>query len=116
MKEARVKHHPHLRLIPPVGYLDFLWLLDRSRLVLTDSGGIQEEVGQDPTKIVNAAREVLGGTAKEGEVPRLWDGQAAEQIVEILCERCRGTPKSMEPRQRLCELSGSNSCSANRTG
>src|SRR5437762_11059458 len=90
-------------------YADFLCLLDRSRLVLTDSGGIQEEttalpcltlrenterpitvtegtnqlVGQDPTKIVNAAREILGGKAKEGKVPRLWDGHAAERIVEI---------------------------------
>src|SRR5256884_6804203 len=112
LKDASVKHHPRLRLIPPVGYLDFLCLLDRSSLVLTDSGGIQEEttalgvpcltlrenterpitvtegtnqlVGQDSTKIVNAAREILGGKAKEGKVPQLWDGHAAERIVEIL--------------------------------
>src|SRR6266581_4443883 len=112
LKEARVKHHPHLRLIPPVGYLDFLCLLHRSQFVLTDSGGIQEEttalgvpcltlrenterpitvtegtnqlVGQDTKKIVNAAREIFGGKAKEGKVPRLWDGHAAERIVEIL--------------------------------
>jgi len=112
LKETRTKHHPHLRFIPPVGYLDFLCLLDRARLVLTDSGGIQEEttalgvpcltlrenterpitltegtnqlVGQDTKKIVNAAREVLAGKAKRGKVPALWDGNAAERIVDIL--------------------------------
>src|SRR2546429_5289029 len=112
LKDARVKHNQRLRLIPPVGYLDFLCLLDRAALVLTDSGGIQEEttalgvpcltlrenterpitvtegtnqlVGQDPTKIVTAAREILAGKAKRGRVPQLWDGHAAERIVEIL--------------------------------
>jgi len=112
LKDARVKHKQRLRLIPPVGYLDFLCLLDRAALVLTDSGGIQEEttalgvpcltlrenterpitvtegtnqlVGQDPTKIVTAAREILAGKAKRGRVPQLWDGHAAERIVEIL--------------------------------
>ena len=112
LKDASVKHHPRLRLIPPVGYLDFLCLLDRSSLVLTDSGGIQEEttalgvpcltlrenterpitvtegtnqlVGQDPLKIVTAAREILAGKPKGGRVPQLWDGHAAERIVKIL--------------------------------
>lgn len=114
LREARAKHHPRLKLIPPIGYLDFLCLLDRARLVLTDSGGIQEEttalgvpcltlrenterpitiregtnqlVGRDPGKIVNAAREVLAGKAKKGRVPQLWDGHAAERIVEILAK------------------------------
>jgi UDP-N-acetylglucosamine 2-epimerase (non-hydrolysing) len=104
--------HPQLRLIPPVGYLDFLCLLSRARLALTDSGGIQEEttalgvpcltlrenterpvtvregtnqlVGRDPVKIVAAAREIIAGKAKQGRVPPLWDGRAAERIVEIL--------------------------------
>jgi UDP-N-acetylglucosamine 2-epimerase (non-hydrolysing) len=112
LKRAHVKYHPRMRLIPPVGYLDFLCLLDRSRLVLTDSGGIQEEttalgvpcltlrenterpvtvregtnqlVGQDPAKIVAAAREILAGRTKKGRVPHLWDGHAAERIVKIL--------------------------------
>ncbi len=117
LKEIRAKHHPHLRLIPPIGYLDFLCLLDRARLVLTDSGGIQEEttalgvpcltlrenterpitvtegtnqlVGQDTKKIVNAGREILAGKTKRGKVPALWDGQAAERIVEILLHSAR---------------------------
>lgn len=112
LREAHAKHHPRLRLIPPVGYLDFLCLLDSARLVLTDSGGIQEEttalevpcltlrenterpvtviegtnqlVGQDPDKIVNAAREIMAGKTKRGQVPQLWDGHAAERIVNVL--------------------------------
>ncbi len=106
------KNHPQLRLIPPVGYLDFLCLLSHARLVLTDSGGIQEEttalgvpcltlrenterpvtvsegtnqiVGQDPARIIAAAREALAGKPKVGRVPRLWDGHAAKRIVEVL--------------------------------
>jgi UDP-N-acetylglucosamine 2-epimerase (non-hydrolysing) len=112
LREARVKYHQRLRLIPPVGYLDFLFLLERSRLVMTDSGGIQEEttalgipcltlrdnterpvtvtagtnqlVGQDPARIITSAREILGGKTKRGQVPQLWDGHSAERIIEIL--------------------------------
>jgi len=43
LTEDGIRHHPQLRLVPPVGYLDFLCLLSKSTLVLTDSGGIQEE-------------------------------------------------------------------------
>src|SRR6266853_1880244 len=110
--QAGIVHHPQLRLIPPIGYLDFLCLLSKATLVLTDSGGIQEEttalgvpcltlrenterpitisegtnllVGTDPAKIVAAARETLAGKGKTGRIPPLWDGQAAKRIVEIL--------------------------------
>ncbi len=106
------RHHPQFRLVPPIGYLDFLCLLSQARLVLTDSGGIQEEttalgvpcltlrenterpvtctegtnqiVGQDPARIIAAAREVLRGQPKPGRVPRLWDGHAAPRIIEII--------------------------------
>ena len=112
LNDAGIEHHPNLRLIPPVGYLDFLCLLDQSALVLTDSGGIQEEttalgvpcltlrenterpvttaegtnqlVGRDPVKIITAAREILARKTKVGRTPQLWDGRAAERIVEIL--------------------------------
>jgi UDP-N-acetylglucosamine 2-epimerase (non-hydrolysing) len=112
LTQGGIQHHPQLRLIPPVGYLDFLCLLSKSTLVLTDSGGIQEEttalgvpcltlrenterpitisqgtntlVGTDPAKIVAAAREALTGKGKAGRIPPLWDGRAAERIVEIL--------------------------------
>ncbi len=112
LTEAGIRHHPNLRVIPPVGYLDFLCLLSKATMVLTDSGGIQEEttalgvpcltlrenterpitisqgtnllVGTDPEKIVAAAKEVLSGKNKAGRIPPLWDGDAAERIVEIL--------------------------------
>jgi UDP-N-acetylglucosamine 2-epimerase (non-hydrolysing) len=112
LSQAGISHHPHLRLIAPVGYLDFLCLLSKASVVLTDSGGIQEEttalgvpcltlrenterpitisqgtnilVGTEPAKIVAAAHEILGGNSKAGRIPPLWDGHAAERIVEIL--------------------------------
>jgi UDP-N-acetylglucosamine 2-epimerase (non-hydrolysing) len=110
--EAGTAHHANLRVIPPIGYLDFLCLLSKATLVLTDSGGIQEEttalgvpcltlrenterpitisegtnllVGTDPAKIVAAAHATLAGKGKAGRIPPLWDGHAAQRIVEIL--------------------------------
>lgn len=110
--ECRPQRHPDLRLIDPVGYLDFLWLLSRASFVLTDSGGIQEEttalgvpcltlrenterpvtieqgtnllVGTDPGTIIVAARNILAGNRKAGTIPPLWDGKAAGRIVDIL--------------------------------
>lgn len=104
--------HPQLRMIPPVGYLDFVCLMSKATLVLTDSGGIQEEttalgvpcltlrenterpvtisdgtnllVGTDPARIIAAARDVLAGKGKAGKIPPLWDGHAARRIVEVL--------------------------------
>src|SRR5260370_1142605 len=112
LTQAGIKTHPQLKLIPPVGYLDFLCLLSKSTLVLTDSGGIQEEttaldvpcltlrenterpvtisqgtnllVGTDPAKIVAAARDALAGKRRAGRIPPLWDGHAAKRIVDIL--------------------------------
>lgn len=112
LAQAGVKHHPQLRLIPPIGYLDFLCLLSKATLVLTDSGGIQEEttalgvpcltlrenterpitisegtnllIGTAPARVVAAAQDVLAGKGKTGRIPPFWDGHAAERIVEIL--------------------------------
>lgn len=112
LSQAGIKTHPQFKLIPPIGYLDFLCLLSKATLVLTDSGGIQEEttalgvpcltlrenterpitisegtnqlIGTDPAKIVAAAQAILSGNAKPGRIPPLWDGHAAERIVEIL--------------------------------
>jgi UDP-N-acetylglucosamine 2-epimerase (non-hydrolysing) len=100
-----------LFLINPLGYLDFLRLYSGARLVLTDSGGIQEEtsvlgipcltlrehterpititmgtnriVGTDPEKIVAAAFDALNETKKVVSIP-LWDGHTAERIVDAL--------------------------------
>jgi UDP-N-acetylglucosamine 2-epimerase (non-hydrolysing) len=115
LTQGGIQHHPQLRLIPPIGYLDFLCLLSKSTLVLTDSGGIQEEttalgvpcltlrenterpititegtnvlVGTDPVKIVAAARDALAGKGKAGRIPPLWDGHAAGRIVDILLKQ-----------------------------
>jgi len=112
LTQAGIKTHPQLKLIPPVGYLDFLCLLSKATLVLTDSGGIQEEttalgvpcltlrenterpititegtnqlIGTDPAKILIVAQEVLAGKGKAGRIPPFWDGHAAERIVDVL--------------------------------
>jgi UDP-N-acetylglucosamine 2-epimerase (non-hydrolysing) len=103
-----------IRLVPPLGYLDFLQLMSHARVVLTDSGGIQEEttilgvpcitlrenterpvtlehgtnvlVGSDPERIVKEFSRVLRGTAKTPAPPHLWDGNAAKRIVDILLQ------------------------------
>jgi UDP-N-acetylglucosamine 2-epimerase (non-hydrolysing) len=105
-----------LKLAEPVGYLDFLALTANARLVMTDSGGIQEEttalgvpcltvrqnterpvtvevgtnalVGTDPAQVVPAAVAVLEGRGKQGRVPDLWDGRAAERIAPLLVKFC----------------------------
>jgi UDP-N-acetylglucosamine 2-epimerase (non-hydrolysing) len=106
-----------IRFVAPLGYLDFLSLMSRARLVLTDSGGIQEEttslgvpcltlrenterpvtvtegtnelVGQDPKKIIEAANKILKGETKKGRIPRYWDGKASERIIDILLRESR---------------------------
>lgn len=112
---GRLQRMSHLRVMEPLGYLEFLGLLADARLVLTDSGGIQEEttilgvpcltlrdnterpvtitrgtnrlVGTRPERIVEAARQVLGGAVEKSAAPELWDGHAAERIVEVLARR-----------------------------
>jgi UDP-N-acetylglucosamine 2-epimerase (non-hydrolysing) len=105
-----------VRVISPLGYLDFLRLWSDSRMVLTDSGGLQEEttalgvpcltlrenterpitieqgsnrlVGSDPARIVSAAREILsGGVSYAARAPELWDGHTADRIVDALITR-----------------------------
>ena len=103
---------PGLHMTSPLGYLDFLCLMADAKLVLTDSGGLQEEttalkvqcltlrgeterpvtvtqgtntiVGFEPDAIRSAARKVLDGEAKPSTMPEGWDGQAAKRIVDTL--------------------------------
>jgi len=105
---------PDLRVTEPLGYLEFLNLMANARLVLTDSGDIQEEttilgvpcltlrknterpvtvtqgtntiVGCDPERIVTEALAILDGGGKAGRIPELWDGRAAERIVNVFAE------------------------------
>ena len=120
---ARVESIKDLRTIEPLGYLDFLNLSSGARLVLTDSGGIQEEttalgipcltlrenterpitvemgtnvvVGTDTTRIVAAANAALNGSAKKAvRQPPLWDGQTSERILDAL-EEFAATPDSL---------------------
>lgn len=109
-----------VRVLPPLGYLEFLALEAQARLVLTDSGGIQEEttvlgvpcltlrpnterpvtctqgtnrlVGNDPARIIAAVEAVLSEPPPSGRVPELWDGKAAERIADILVDRERWLP------------------------
>jgi UDP-N-acetylglucosamine 2-epimerase (non-hydrolysing) len=104
-----------VRLLEPLPYLPFLALLQKASLVITDSGGIQEEttflgipcltvrenterpitveygtnvlVGRDLDLLREAAHRILGGEKKQGRVPALWDGRAAERIAEIVSSR-----------------------------
>ena len=106
---------PHLLLTEPLGYLDFLQLMDGARLVLTDSGGIQEETTVlgvpcltlrtsterpvtitegtnqlvdpcDAATIAGAVDEVLAASMPTGVRPELWDGHAAERIVAVIAD------------------------------
>ncbi|TKJ41567.1 UDP-N-acetylglucosamine 2-epimerase (non-hydrolyzing) [candidate division LCP-89 bacterium B3_LCP] len=111
-KVAKMKN---LQIVSPLGYLDFLALMDKSKFVLTDSGGLQEEttvlgvpcltlrknterpvtitvgtnilVGLDADRIVEEADKALNGKAKMGSIPPLWDGYASQRIVKNLIEQ-----------------------------
>jgi len=110
MEESGLK--TTVRIIEPLGYLDFLQLTSSSALVLTDSGGIQEEttilnvpcltirenterpvtitegtnrlVGTDPANVLRNALEVLSGPPLAERRPKYWDGKAAIRIVDVL--------------------------------
>jgi UDP-N-acetylglucosamine 2-epimerase (non-hydrolysing) len=101
-----------IKIVDPLGYLDMIKLVKNSRLVLTDSGGLQEEttamsvpcitlrdeterpstvtygtsevVGRDPEKILSAFNRAMSGEWKNGGLPPQWDGKTAERIAEIL--------------------------------
>ncbi|MBI3445272.1 MAG: UDP-N-acetylglucosamine 2-epimerase (non-hydrolyzing) [Magnetospirillum sp.] len=106
-------------MIPPQGYLSMLGLMRDAQLVLTDSGGIQEEttalgvpcltlrdnterpitidegtnllIGTDAEDIVAAARTILATGGKGGRIPEYWDGKAAERIAQILADTLGGS-------------------------
>jgi len=112
---VRVESMSNFRLIDPLGYLDFLKLMTNTQLMLTDSGGIQEEttilnvpcvtlrenterpitsqqgtnvvVGTDTERIIEESYNILNGKVVSSQMPDLWDGKAAERIVNILIKK-----------------------------
>jgi UDP-N-acetylglucosamine 2-epimerase (non-hydrolysing) len=117
-----------LRLVEPLGYLEFLGLLERSETVLTDSGGVQEETTvlgvpcltlrpntERPVTVSEGTNRIVGTSAHriieawegikasppEGRRPRLWDGKAAERIVEILRREYEGRAAAMVPQHQM---------------
>ncbi len=107
----------NIKLLPPLGYLDFLKLTSDARIVLTDSGGIQEEttvlgvpcltlrhnterpvtvelgtnrvVGNDPDTVMEAFDKTMAVKKTKPAPPPLWDGKAASRIVEILARELK---------------------------
>ena len=105
-------HAGQLQILDPVSYLEFLGMQSRATVVITDSGGIQEEttylgvpcltlrenterpvtvslgtnvlVGRDPDKLRSELSRILAGQAKKGTIPPLWDGHAGERIAALL--------------------------------
>jgi len=108
---AKVAGFPNIKLVEPMGYLDFLALTSQAKLILTDSGGLQEEstalgipcltlrenterpitvtegtnvlVGTNPEVVNREAEKILKGEGKKGKIPALWDGKTAERIAEV---------------------------------
>ena len=101
-----------MRMLEPLSYIDFLALQRSAKLVITDSGGIQEEttylgvpcltlrenterpitvtvgtnvlIGRDMTRLKAEVRDILAGRQKHGQVPPLWDGQTAARIAHVI--------------------------------
>jgi UDP-N-acetylglucosamine 2-epimerase (non-hydrolysing) len=116
-------------LLPPQGYLEMLGLMAGATVILTDSGGLQEEttalgvpcltlrenterpitveqgtnilVGRDRDAILNAVQEILAGRGKRGRVPEFWDGHAAERIAADLYQW-------LKPKQAAMALESGN--------
>lgn len=111
---SEASRSPRILQLAPLGYLEMLGLMAKARVVLTDSGGIQEEttalgvpcltlrenterpitveqgtntiVGSDPRRIETAVGDLLAGGGKAGRVPELWDGKAAQRIKAVMLD------------------------------
>ena len=107
--------HERLHMIDPLGYLEFNYLVESAKAVVTDSGGITEEttvmgipcmtlrdnterpetitegtnelLGTDPKAIKPAMEKLFSGNWKKGQIPHLWDGKTAKRIVKILVDK-----------------------------
>jgi UDP-N-acetylglucosamine 2-epimerase (non-hydrolysing) len=118
----RVSSLKDVQITEPLGYLDFLALLDQARLVFTDSGGVQEEttalgvpcltfrenterpitvtegtnrlVGLDPHHVAEAVDALLAGRVPAGRTPEYWDGGAAERILTVIQQQSQPAEES----------------------
>ncbi len=107
-----VKRMDNLKLNAPLGYLEMLSLVNQSKFVLTDSGGLQEEttvlkipcltlrdnterpitvrvgtnrvVGVGKNNIIRESLKIIKGAGKKGRIPFLWDGEASERIIKVI--------------------------------
>ena len=114
---ARMQAAPGIIQQPPLGYLDFLALTSQAKVIVTDSGGLQEEstvlgipcltmrenterpitvdvgtstlIGNDAGKLRESLGQVMRGAYKHGRCPELWDGQAAVRIAEVIVNGTR---------------------------
>jgi len=115
--ENKVNKMANLFLTEPLGYLPFLRLMSQAKIVLTDSGGIQEEttylgipcltlrenterpvtielgtnqlVGADPDAILNGFERAMNGNMGNHKIPQLWDGFTSKRIVELFEKQAR---------------------------
>ena len=109
---GKLLDNSNILLLPPMGYLEMLGLMKDAKVVLTDSGGIQEETtalgvpcitlrsnterpitvdegtntiaGQDPEAILSIFNDVMRGGGKGGRIPQYWDGHASNRIADLI--------------------------------
>jgi UDP-N-acetylglucosamine 2-epimerase (non-hydrolysing) len=118
-----------IRLVPPLGYIDFLRLMSKARVVLTDSGGIQEEttilgvpcitlrdnterpvtvehgtnvlVGSTPAKIITEFDRLSRKEQQSDRSPPYWDGNAAKRIIKVLVDEFLPVESSVAEESRV---------------
>lgn len=115
IKEFSLELGKNIKVCEPLGYLDFLNLVDESKFIMTDSGGIQEEttvlgvpcltlreeterpvtiiqgtnvlIGNDKNKLKHEIEMILKGKFKKGTIPEFWDGMSSKRIVEVILNK-----------------------------
>jgi UDP-N-acetylglucosamine 2-epimerase (non-hydrolysing) len=119
-KSSSVAANGRIRLVEPLGYLDFLCLMEHAAVVVTDSGGIQEETtclgvpcvtvreNTERPITIQVGTNILAGTSKEGirratrqqlesktegTIPEAWDGKSAQRILDVICREIEKRPR-----------------------
>jgi len=112
----RLDRATHIHCLPSIGYREFLCFTSQAKVIVTDSGGLQEEstalgipcltmranterpitvtegtstlIGHNVAFLSEQLEAVLDGSYKQGDCPKLWDGKASERIVDVLAAEC----------------------------